>query len=66
MAVPTMRRGEIAVLTIRSDYGYGSAGQQGSIIGPYATLIIRIEMFDFRGDTITGTLQYQLDSSVRR
>ena len=48
VAIPTMRRGEVAVLTIRQDYAYGEGGL-GSSIPPGATLVIRVEMFDFRG-----------------
>ena len=48
VALPTMKKGEVATLTIREDYAYGSSGL-GSSIPPDATLVIRVELFDFRG-----------------
>ena len=47
-----MKRGEKALFTIKSDYGYGSAGSPPKIPGD-ATLIFEIELFDFHGEDIT-------------
>merc|ERR1712142_659136 len=52
VGVATMKRGEKAVFTIKSDYGYGSAGSPPKIPGD-ATLIFEIELFDFHGEDIT-------------
>ena len=52
LGVPTMRRGELAVFTIRSDYGYGKRGSPPTI-PPDATLVFEIELFDFEGDDVS-------------
>ena len=52
VGVATMKRGEKAVFTIKSEYGYGSAGSPPKIPGD-ATLVFEIELFDFHGDDIS-------------
>ena len=52
VGVATMKRGEKALFTIKSDYGYGSAGSPPKIPGD-ATLVFEIELFDFHGEDIT-------------
>jgi len=50
--IPTMKRGELAKFTIRSDYGYGAAGSPPTIPAD-ATLIFEVELFDFHGEDIS-------------
>ena len=45
-AVPTMQRGEVAKVTMQSEYAYGASGND--VIPPNATLTITIELFDWR------------------
>lgn len=45
IAIPTMKKGEIAILVVRYDYGYGKEGF--SIIQPYSTLLYQVELVDF-------------------
>lgn len=52
LGVPTMRRGELARFTIKSEYGYGENGSPPKIPGG-ATLIFEIELFDFHGEDIS-------------
>lgn len=47
LAVATMKAGELAKVTIKSDYGYGDAGSPPKI-PPKATLIFEIELFDWK------------------
>ena len=44
-AVPTMRRGEVATVTMQSEYAYSTSGT-GSGIPPNAPLTIVIELWD--------------------
>ncbi|KAF3284612.1 FK506-binding protein 1A [Orbilia oligospora] len=46
-AVPTMRVGEKATLTITPDYGYGARGA-GRVIPPNATLIFDVELLGIK------------------
>lgn len=46
IAIPTMKKGEIAQVTISHEYGYGEAGSPPSI-PPKATLIFEIELIDW-------------------
>jgi FK506-binding protein 4/5 len=46
--VATMKRGEICRLICKPEYAYGGTGS-GEKIGPNATLIFEIELFDFIG-----------------
>ncbi|KAF3911370.1 hypothetical protein ABW20_dc0101163 [Dactylellina cionopaga] len=46
-AVPTMKIGERAVLTITPDYGYGASGI-GGVIPPGATLIFDVELLGIK------------------
>lgn len=50
--VASMVKGELAVLTIKSDYGYGDVGSPPKIPGG-ATLKFEIELFDFEGEDIS-------------
>jgi len=43
-----MKRGEICRLICKPEYAYGEGGS-GDKIGPNATLIFEIELFDFVG-----------------
>jgi len=43
-----MKRGEICRLICKPEYAYGEGGS-GDKIGPNATLIFEIELFDFIG-----------------
>lgn len=52
VGVASMAKGEVALFTIRSDYGYGSMGSPPKIPGG-ANLIFEIELFDFVGDDIS-------------
>ena len=49
IGVATMKRGEIAVLTCKSDYAYGDSGSPPKI-PPGATLVFEVELFDWRGE----------------
>jgi FK506-binding protein 4/5 len=51
--VATMRRGEKAIFTIRSDYGYGAEGSGSSIPGD-ATLIFEVELLAWNEIDITN------------
>ncbi|KAK6331045.1 Fork head 1 [Orbilia javanica] len=46
-AVPTMKVGEQATLTITPDYGYGARGA-GGVIPPNATLIFDVELIQIK------------------
>ncbi|KAK6496495.1 FK506-binding protein 1A [Arthrobotrys musiformis] len=46
-AVPTMKVGEKATLTITPDYGYGARGA-GRVIPPNATLIFDVELLGIK------------------
>ncbi|CAF4072489.1 unnamed protein product, partial [Rotaria magnacalcarata] len=52
IGVATMERGEICRLICKSEYAYGENGS-GDKIGPNATLIFEIELFDFMGEDIS-------------
>ncbi len=49
VGVATMRKGELARFTIKSDYAYGKSGSPPKI-PPDATLIFEIELFDWKGN----------------
>jgi hypothetical protein len=53
IGVATMKRGEICRLICKPEYAYG-AGGSGDKIGPNATLIFEIELFDFIGKIFEG------------
>ena len=58
MGVATMKRGELAVLTCKSQYAYGDHGSPPKIPGK-ATLVFEVELFDWKGMTslsVTVTL----------
>ncbi|UJR28504.1 hypothetical protein I4U23_009742 [Adineta vaga] len=52
IGVATMKRGEICRLVCKPEYAYGETGS-GDKIGPDATLIFEVELFDFIGDDIS-------------
>lgn len=52
VGVATMRRGEKAVFTLKSEYGYGATGSPPKI-PPHATLVFEIELFDWRMEDLT-------------
>ncbi|CAH1395756.1 unnamed protein product [Nezara viridula] len=53
IGVATMRKGEIAILTCREDYAYGSAGSPPKI-PPGATLIFEVELIDWEPENLSG------------
>jgi len=52
VGVATMKRGEVARLTCRSDYAYGEHGSPPSIPGG-ATLIFEVELFDWSAEDLS-------------
>lgn len=52
VGVATMKRGELAVLTCRSDYAYGDTGSPPTI-PPKATLCFEVELFDWKGEDLS-------------
>jgi FKBP-type peptidyl-prolyl cis-trans isomerase len=48
VGIPTMCRGEIAVLRCQPEYAYAGAGSPPAI-PPYATLVFEVELLDFVG-----------------
>lgn len=52
LGVASMTKGELAVFTIKSEFGYGENGSPPKIPGG-ATLIFEVELFDFEGEDIT-------------
>ncbi|RNA39635.1 peptidyl-prolyl cis-trans isomerase FKBP4 [Brachionus plicatilis] len=52
MGVPTMKKGELAKFTIRSEYAYGKPGSPPDI-PPDATLVFEIELFEFHGEDLS-------------
>ncbi|CAO4374942.1 unnamed protein product [Caenorhabditis nigoni] len=52
LGVATMKKGEVAEFTIRSDYGYGDAGSPPKIPGG-ATLIFEVELFEWSAEDIS-------------
>ena len=52
VGVASMAKGETAVFTIRSDYGYGDTGSPPKIPGG-ATLVFEVELFEFGGEDVT-------------
>ena len=61
MGVASMRRGELAVLTCRSDYAYGDHGSPPKIPGK-ATLVFEVELIDWKGQSVTRSTQLDLPS----
>nr|QBH73882.1 fk506-binding protein [Carausius morosus] len=64
LGVATMKKGEVAVLTCKSEYAYGKSGSPPKI-GPDATLIFEIEMLDWVGEDLSqkkdgGIIRYQV------
>eukprot|EP01129_Flabellula_baltica_P001098 TRINITY_DN1100_c0_g1_i1.p1 TRINITY_DN1100_c0_g1~~TRINITY_DN1100_c0_g1_i1.p1 ORF type:complete len:455 (-),score=149.71 TRINITY_DN1100_c0_g1_i1:22-1278(-) len=49
LVVPTMKKGEKAKVTLRSDYAYGDTGA-GENIPPGATLIFEMELIEFENE----------------
>lgn len=52
LGVATMSKGELAVLTIQSEFGYGDSGSPPKIPGG-ATLVFEVELVDFEGEDVT-------------
>nr|QBH73889.1 fk506-binding protein [Frankliniella cephalica] len=52
IGVATMKKGEVCMLTCRSDYAYGSSGSPPTI-PPDATLQFEIEMIDWQGEDLS-------------
>lgn len=52
IGVATMKRGEVCMLTCRSDFAYGEAGSPPKI-PPGATLQFEIEMIDWQGEDLS-------------
>lgn len=53
VGVATMTRGEKCLLTCTPEYAYGENGSQPKI-GPNETLQFEVELFDWRGEDVTG------------
>lgn len=53
IGVATMTRGEKCLLTCAPEYAYGASGS-GDKIGPNATLQFEVELFDWRGEDVSG------------
>ncbi|KAI0211564.1 Peptidyl-prolyl cis-trans isomerase FKBP4 [Lamellibrachia satsuma] len=52
IGVATMKKGEIAVLTCKSEYAYGESGSPPKI-PPNATLVFEVELFDWKGNDVS-------------
>ena len=52
LGVASMRRGELAMLTCRSEYAYGANGSPPRI-PPDATLCFEVELFDWKGEDLS-------------
>ncbi|XP_031627970.1 FK506-binding protein 59 isoform X2 [Contarinia nasturtii] len=70
MGVASMKKGEKAVFTFTSEYGYGAAGSPPNI-PPNATLIFEIELLDFKPEDLSpksngAILRYVLKKAVTR
>lgn len=52
LGVATMKKGELARLTCRSEYAYGEAGSPPKI-PPNATLVFEVELFSWEGEDIS-------------
>lgn len=48
IGVATMKKGELSRFTCKSEYAYGKRGFHDKI-GPDATLVFEIELFDWKG-----------------
>jgi len=48
IAVESMKKGEVALITIRPEYGYGKEGNPAKHIPPNATLLYEVELVDFQ------------------
>jgi len=48
LAVENMKKGEVALVTIQPEYGYGKEGNPALNIPPNATLVYEIELVDFQ------------------
>jgi len=64
IGVATMKKGEVAVLTCKPEYAYGSKGSPPSI-PPDATLIFEVEVIDWVGEDLSqkkdlGIIRYQI------
>ena len=65
IGVATMRRGEICRLICKPEYAYGASGS-GDKIGPNATLIFEVELFDFVGKIFSGEDSLKMKDEVFR
>ncbi|KAG0714455.1 Peptidyl-prolyl cis-trans isomerase FKBP4 [Chionoecetes opilio] len=54
LGVATMRKGEVAKLTCRSDYAYGEQGSPPKIPAQ-ATLVFEVELFEWCGEDLSQT-----------
>jgi len=64
IGVATMKKGEVAILTCKPEYAYGSKGSPPTI-PPDATLVFEIEVIDWLGEDLSqkkdgGILRYQI------
>ncbi|KAK7864395.1 hypothetical protein R5R35_010986 [Gryllus longicercus] len=66
IGVATMKKGELAVFSCKSEYAYGENGSPPKI-PPNATLIFEIEVLDWQGEDLSqkkdgGILRYQIEA----
>ncbi|CAF0841518.1 unnamed protein product [Adineta ricciae] len=62
IGVATMKRGEVCRLICKPEYAYGEKGS-GDKIGPNATLVFEVELFDFVGEDLSEAKDHSI---VRR
>ncbi len=65
VGVATMAKGELAVFTIKSEFGYGDTGSPPKIPGG-ATLIFEVELFDFAGEDISKVKDNSLTKRISK
>lgn len=63
--VATMRKGELAVFTCKSEYAYGDKGSP-PIIPPNATLIFEVELLYWEGEDISPDKDQTIMRSIQK
>ena len=59
----SMKKGELAVLTCKSEYAYGESGSPPKI-PPGATLVFEVELFDWKGELHAGRSVFYQQAST--